>query len=173
MTASRRTSATPKPKRSRSARSWSWQHFVCSGRQLADLLSTCDRDIVLEVTEHTAIEDYHSFRNAVDALGPKVRLAVDDAGAGFASLRHILELRPAFVKLDRGLIEGIDVDEARRALVAGMQHFANGTQCRLVAEGIETVFERASLRDLGVALGQGYVLGRPTGIDQLVGKEAA
>jgi len=55
------------------------------------------------------------------ALGPKVKLAVDDAGAGFASLRHILELRPAFVKLDRWLVAGLDSDDARQAMIVGLR----------------------------------------------------
>jgi EAL domain-containing protein (putative c-di-GMP-specific phosphodiesterase class I) len=135
---------------------------------LAALVSPCSRPIVLEVTEHAAIADYIEFRQAVARLGPCVRIAVDDAGAGFSSLRHILEVRPAFVKLDRALIAGLDADEARRALVAGLRHFANGARCRLIAEGVETVDELAALRQLDVALGQGYLLGRPTeiGVDQ-------
>ena len=105
--------------------------------------------------------DYAAFREAVQTLGPKVRLAVDDAGAGFASLRHILELRPAFVKLDRWLVSRIEGDEARQAMIVGLIHFARATGCRLIAEGIETENELAMLRSLGIGLGQGYLLGRP------------
>ena len=95
---------------------------------MAELVFRSERALVLEVTEHAAVMDYEEFRNAIHRLGPTVRLAIDDAGAGFASLRHILELRPAFVKLDRSLVAGIDHDEARQALVAGMVHFAQQTQ---------------------------------------------
>ncbi len=91
-------------------------------------------------------------------------LAIDDAGAGFSSLRHILELRPAYVKLDRSLVPDVDRDPARQALVAGMQHFAAATDCRLIAEGIETEAESATLAGLGVTLGQGFHLGRPATI---------
>jgi PAS domain S-box-containing protein len=142
--------------------------LVLAGADLRDLLAGSERDIVLEVTEHAAIDDYVAFRAAVAALGPKVRIAVDDAGAGFASLRHILELRPAFVKLDRALIAGIDTDEARQALVAGMHHFAGGARCSLIAEGVETAFELAALRELDVILGQGYLLGRPSSISEVL-----
>ena len=142
--------------------------LVMSPPDLAVLLREFRRDVVLEVTEHAAVDDYAAFRAAVARLGPSVRIAVDDAGAGFASLRHILELRPAFVKLDRALISGIDTDNARRALVAGMQHFAAGARCRLIAEGVETVFERGALRELEIGLGQGYLLGHPAPIGNIV-----
>ena len=92
---------------------------------------------------------------------PHVRLAVDDAGAGFASLRHILELRPDFVKLDIGLVRGVNADPARAAMVAGVCHFASVTGTRLIAEGVETQAEADSLRVLGVELAQGYLFGRP------------
>ena len=95
-------------------------------------------------------------------LAARVRLAVDDAGAGFASLRHILELDPAFVKLDISLIRGIDRDPAKQALVAGMRHFARTTKRRLIAEGVETEAEARTLAELDVRLVQGYLI-RPTG----------
>jgi EAL domain-containing protein (putative c-di-GMP-specific phosphodiesterase class I) len=94
-------------------------------------------------------------------LGRPVRLAVDDAGAGFASLRHILELDPAFVKLDLSLIRDIDHDPAKQALVAGMRHFARTTKRRLIAEGVETAAEAATLTELDIRLGQGYRFGHP------------
>ena len=92
-------------------------------------------------------------------------LAVDDAGAGFSSLLHVLELHPAFVKLDRSLVAGIESDEARHAMVVGLNHFARATGCRLIAEGIETDSELAVLRALDIPLGQGYLLGRPLPVD--------
>ena len=97
----------------------------------------------------------------LERLGPAVKLAVDDAGAGYASLRHILELNPAVVKLDRVLVSGLDADEARRALIAGIRHFTQLAGCELIAEGIETTAELEALRAIGVTLGQGYLLGRP------------
>jgi PAS domain S-box-containing protein len=135
--------------------------LILAGEPLRSLLGGSRRRLVLEVTEHTAIADYPAFRSAADAYGPKVDLAVDDAGAGFASLRHILELRPAFVKLDRWLIAGLEGDDARQAMVVGLVHFARSTGCRLIAEGIETESELAVLGSLNIRLGQGYLLGRP------------
>jgi EAL domain-containing protein (putative c-di-GMP-specific phosphodiesterase class I) len=120
-----------------------------------------DRSIVLEITEHVAIEDYSRFRAAVETLGPSVGFAVDDAGAGYASFRHILELRPDYVKLDIGLVREIDHDDVRQALVAGIVYFAERTRCRLIAEGVETPGERDRLQRLGVEYGQGFLLARP------------
>jgi len=119
------------------------------------------RSIVLEITEHVAIEDYARFRRAVETLGSSVGFAVDDAGSGYASFRHILELRPDYVKLDIGLVQEIDRDDVRQALVAGIVYFAERTGCRLIAEGVETEGERERLQRLGVGYGQGYLLARP------------
>jgi PAS domain S-box-containing protein len=135
--------------------------LILAGGDLEPLLLGHDRSLVLEVTEHTPISDYGAFRSSLARLGPNVQLAVDDAGAGFASLRHILELGPAFVKLDRWLIAGLETDEARQSMIVGLHHFAQATGSRLIAEGIETEPERAALRALGVDLGQGYLLGLP------------
>ena len=132
-----------------------------TGVAVAELARACDRRIVLEITEHDPIEDYAALLSAVADLGVEVQLSVDDAGAGYASLQHILALRPSFVKLDQSWIAGIDRDPARQALVAGLHHFADSTSCRLIAEGIETEAERATLHTLGVELGQGFLLGRP------------
>ena len=128
---------------------------------LRALLAGRERPIVLEVTEHVEIDDYPALRASLAELGPTIRLAVDDAGAGYASLRHILELAPDFVKLDIGLIRGIDADPARQALIAGMGYFAVKRKLRLIAEGIETSAELEALRGLAVGSGQGFLLGRP------------
>jgi EAL domain-containing protein (putative c-di-GMP-specific phosphodiesterase class I) len=134
---------------------------ILAGEPLRSLMASYPGQLVLEVTEHEVISDYVAFRQAVAALGPGVQIAVDDAGAGFASLRHIVELRPQFVKIDRSLVAGIDTDPARQALLAGLRHFADSQECSLVAEGIETERELATLVALGVRSGQGYLLGRP------------
>lgn len=134
--------------------------LIVSG-DLAPLLAGSGRTIALEITEHVLVEDYAELRAALTALGPDVRLAVDDAGAGYASLRHILELAPNYVKLDLGLVRGIDTDPARQALIAGMTYFAVKRKVRLVAEGIETTAELETLRELAIPYGQGYLLGRP------------
>lgn len=135
--------------------------LILARETLGRVLACPGFDVVLEVTEHERVADYAKLRAAVRDLEVPVRIAVDDAGAGFASLRHILELRPEVVKLDRALVAGIDLDPARQALVAGMVHFADGIGALLVGEGIETEGERETLRRLGTHAGQGYLLGRP------------
>lgn len=90
-----------------------------------------------------------------------MRLAVDDAGAGFASLQHILNLRPDIIRLDISLTRGIDDDPARRALATALLAFAAEISAEIVAEGIETSAETATLRALGPRYGQGCCLGRP------------
>jgi EAL domain-containing protein (putative c-di-GMP-specific phosphodiesterase class I)/DNA-binding response OmpR family regulator len=134
--------------------------LVSSAAQLAPLLARANRQIVIEVTEHAQIDDYDTFRSAVRGLG-NVQLAVDDAGAGYASLRHILELWPTYAKLDISLVRGIDGDPQRQALAAGLAHFAARGGCQLIAEGVERQAEARALEDLGVELGQGYLFGRP------------
>jgi EAL domain-containing protein (putative c-di-GMP-specific phosphodiesterase class I) len=128
---------------------------------LLDVLSDLDRPVVLEVTEHTEIKDYGRLAQALDSVRPIAGLAVDDAGAGYAGLRHILELRPQYVKLDISLVRNVDADPARQAMVTGMAFFAENAGCALIAEGIETVNELTALRLLGVQYGQGFYLGKP------------
>jgi EAL domain-containing protein (putative c-di-GMP-specific phosphodiesterase class I)/CheY-like chemotaxis protein len=118
--------------------------------------------VVVELTEHTRIEDYEASMPAFERLRSSgIRIAVDDAGAGYAGLQHILRLRPDIVKLDQGLTGGIDTDAAKRALVGSLVSFALEIGAVLVAEGIETPQQLSVLRDLGVPWGQGYFLGRP------------
>jgi EAL domain-containing protein (putative c-di-GMP-specific phosphodiesterase class I) len=142
-------------------------HLNASPAVLADpslireLFARADRSIVLEVTEHEVIHDYAAFRDLVAAIGGNIRIAVDDAGAGVANFAHIVELHPDLVKIDIGLVRGVNVDPGRQALVIAMGHFARASGCHVIAEGIETQEEAAMLRSLGVELGQGYLFGAP------------
>lgn len=135
--------------------------FVIGHGSVTELVARASRPIVLEITEREPIEDYAAFREAIAGLQVACDWAVDDAGAGYASLRHIIELRPRYVKLDRGLIAGINADPIRQALVAGMLHFAGSIGVEIIAEGVETEAERLTLQQLGVGLGQGFLFGRP------------
>jgi EAL domain-containing protein (putative c-di-GMP-specific phosphodiesterase class I)/DNA-binding NarL/FixJ family response regulator len=138
--------------------------FVLEEHTLRRLLSEANRSVVLELTEHDRIDDYKQFRGAVGRLGPPLKLSVDDAGSGFASLRHVLALEPNYIKLDRTWVKGVQADRARQALLAGLHHFATETGCPLIAEGVETEAELDTLRKLDVELGQGYYLGRPAAV---------
>ena len=132
----------------------------------AEVVAAVSRQLVIEVTEHAQIKNYPAIRRALSEID-HCQLAVDDAGAGYTSLSHILELQPDFVKLDISLVRDIDTDPARQAMIAGMCHFAAQSGTTLIAEGIETEAEAKMLRELGVPLGeggmlgQGYFFGRP------------
>ncbi|MGD0863441.1 MAG: EAL domain-containing protein, partial [Candidatus Limnocylindrales bacterium] len=134
---------------------------LAMARRLGELLAHATRPIVLEVTEHAPVNDYAALRASIDRLHPAVRVAVDDTGSGVANFGHLVELRPAFVKLDVGLVRGIDTDRARQALMVGLLHFARESASQTIAEGVETAAELDALRKLGVPLAQGYLLGRP------------
>lgn len=118
--------------------------------------------IILEITEHDAVSHYEPLLKELEPLRQRgLQLAVDDAGAGHSSLHHILKLQPDYIKLDMKLSRSIDVDPSRRALAAALVHFAREIGCQLVAEGIETAAELATLRNLGVKIVQGYLMARP------------
>ncbi|MEX0659479.1 MAG: EAL domain-containing protein, partial [Egibacteraceae bacterium] len=124
--------------------------------------------LVLELTEHAAIHDYQRLRDVLAPLRARgMRLAVDDAGAGFASLRHILLLDADLIKIDITLIRDLHVDRARRAMTSALITFATETRAMVIAEGIEQADELASLRALGAAFGQGYLIARPASLDEL------
>ncbi|MGH2381682.1 MAG: EAL domain-containing protein [Candidatus Limnocylindria bacterium] len=137
------------------------------------LLGMRGRPIVVEVTERLPIDDYDAVRAALNELAGSIEVAVDDAGAGFASLRHILELRPRYVKLDMQLVRGVDTDPARQALIAGMVYFARQSGCLLIGEGVESEQERATLRRLGVPFGQGFHWGHPAPAEAIAHAERA
>jgi EAL domain-containing protein (putative c-di-GMP-specific phosphodiesterase class I) len=118
--------------------------------------------LVLEITEHVPIDDYEELLSALRPLRERgVRIAIDDAGAGYSSFRHILLIKPDVIKLDISITRGIDQDPARRALASALISFAAEIDASLVAEGVETVAELNTLRGLGVTLGQGYLFARP------------
>jgi EAL domain-containing protein (putative c-di-GMP-specific phosphodiesterase class I)/GGDEF domain-containing protein len=129
---------------------------------LADAAITPDR-IVLEITERTAIVDFVSFRSTLEylrALGFAV--AVDDAGAGYGSLQVLAEVRPEWLKIDMSLVRGCDTDEVRRQLIASIVTFSAQMGVNLIAEGIETLEELETLKEAGVAYGQGFLFTVPT-----------
>lgn len=122
--------------------------------------------IVFEVTEHDVVEEYDKLAAAIEPLRRSgAKLAVDDAGAGYASFRHILNLRPDYIKLDISLTREIEKDASRRALAAAITSFASSTGSIVVAEGIETEKELQVFRQLGVGKAQGYFFGKPAGLE--------
>jgi diguanylate cyclase len=120
------------------------------------------RDLVLEITEEALVRDYGALRRAVGPLLERgMRVAVDDMGAGYAGLRHAIDLHPAYLKLDRALVRGVDRDPKRAALVDALLRYAEHAGSHIVAEGVETEGELATLRRLGVPYAQGFLLARP------------
>jgi EAL domain-containing protein (putative c-di-GMP-specific phosphodiesterase class I)/AmiR/NasT family two-component response regulator len=118
--------------------------------------------VVLEVTEHQPVDQYDQLVGALAPLRARgIRLAVDDAGAGFASLRHVVRLGPDFIKLDIALTRDIATDQAQRALASALIAFADEIGATIIAEGVETQAQLDTLLRIGITLGQGYYLSRP------------
>ncbi|WP_448610941.1 sensor domain-containing phosphodiesterase [Geodermatophilus sp. URMC 60] len=129
----------------------------------AELLARLPLDrVVLELTEHDAVEDYDALSAALAPFrAAGLRLAIDDVGAGFSSLRHIVVTAPDVIKLDRSIATGVATDRVLTTLVGSLVTFAHGSGARVVAEGVETADDAAALRALGVDHGQGWHFGRP------------
>ena len=130
--------------------------------RLSGIVGRADRPVMLELTERDPVLDYGALRLALGRLGSVDHLAIDDVGNGYATLAHVLELRPDVLKLDRSWVRDLPTDPARRSLLGALRKFAGETGAELLAEGIETDEELATVRALGIRLGQGYLLGRPS-----------
>jgi EAL domain-containing protein (putative c-di-GMP-specific phosphodiesterase class I) len=129
-------------------------------RKLLENFNLQPRDLVLEISESESIENFGVFRevaNSCRELG--IRIAIDDAGTGYASLEAIMEISPDFIKTDMVLVRGIDQDRSRQEIVRAMGAIAESIGAEVVAEGIETEGEIHALRGLGVRFGQGFFFG--------------
>jgi EAL domain-containing protein (putative c-di-GMP-specific phosphodiesterase class I)/putative methionine-R-sulfoxide reductase with GAF domain len=126
------------------------------------LLDDLPDRLVIELTEQEAVSDYYRLRLDLEPwLSRGIRVAIDDTGAGYSSLRHVIELTPDFLKLDRELVRDLDTDRSRRALIRAMAAFASEVGTTVIAEGVETQSELDVLAEAGVPLVQGYLLARP------------
>ena len=135
---------------------------VATTSEFAELVEPVAERLIIELTEHEPVVDYPSLAATLARLRERgATIAVDDVGAGFASLRHILRLDPDIVKLDLSLTHEIETDPGRRALTAALIDFADRIGATIAAEGIETESELELLRGLGIDQGQGYYLGYP------------
>ena len=120
------------------------------------------RGLVIEITEQSPVEDYDALAEALAPLrAGGASIAIDDAGAGYSSMRHIVALEPEFVKLDRSLVTGVDSDARKTAAISALGAFAGELDAWVVAEGIETPTELGVLAELKLPLAQGFLLGRP------------
>ncbi|HEY7666755.1 MAG TPA: EAL domain-containing protein [Actinomycetota bacterium] len=137
-------------------------HRAAMSGELLDAFGVDAHRIVVEITEHEAVEDYERLTSALERLrAAGVRVAIDDAGAGFASLRHTLRLRPDIVKIDIGIVRDVDRDRGKRALASALARFAGEMGMAVVAEGIESQAELDTLLELDVVMGQGFHLAEP------------
>lgn len=117
--------------------------------------------LVLEITEHAIVRDYIDLTRALEPLRNRALIAIDDAGAGYSGLRHILDIRPDLIKLDLALTRGIDRDPARAALASALVRFGAEIGAGIVAEGVETAAELEALEGLNIGSAQGYFLQKP------------
>jgi EAL domain-containing protein (putative c-di-GMP-specific phosphodiesterase class I)/ActR/RegA family two-component response regulator len=138
-------------------------HRAAESEGLLELLDAVEADrVVVELTEHEAVEDYDRLMAAVARVRDRgTRVAIDDAGAGFASLRHILRIEPDIIKLDISLTRDVHAHRPQRALAAALVSFADELGMSVIAEGVERQEEQDTLIELGVRLGQGHFMGRP------------
>jgi EAL domain-containing protein (putative c-di-GMP-specific phosphodiesterase class I) len=121
------------------------------------------RDVVFEISEQESIENYQIFREARDAYGQLgFQFALDDTGAGYASLEAVMELSPEFIKVDRSFVRGLDEDEGRQAMLRAFQEVADSVNARIIGEGLDRLEELQTLAELGISFGQGWVFGKPT-----------
>lgn len=119
------------------------------------------RGVVVELTEQRRFDEREVQAELTALRAAGAFIAIDDTGSGYAGLHRLLVVRPHFIKIDRGLVAGVDQDEGKRALIEMLGIFGNRVDAWLLAEGIETPEELEALMQLGVPLGQGYLLGRP------------
>jgi len=119
-------------------------------------------DVVFEISEQESIENYDIFREARDNYGKLgFQFALDDTGAGYASLEAVLELAPEFIKVDRAFVRGIDQDSARQNMVRAFQAIARDMNSRIIGEGLDTLEELRTLGQMGIPFGQGWLFGKP------------
>jgi EAL domain-containing protein (putative c-di-GMP-specific phosphodiesterase class I) len=119
-------------------------------------------DVVFEISEQESIDNYAIFREARDDYGKLgFQFALDDTGAGYASLEAVLELTPEFIKVDRAFVHGIDQDAARQNMLRAFQTIASDMNARIIGEGLDTLEELRMLGELGIQFGQGWLFGKP------------
>jgi EAL domain-containing protein (putative c-di-GMP-specific phosphodiesterase class I) len=122
-----------------------------------------DADVYLEITESVPLTHFGLCMSVLRDVRSRARihLVVDDLGAGYSNLKSIADLEPNLVKLDRGLIEGLDRNVRQQRLVSGVVRLCKDLGAYVVGEGIETQPELRALLDTGAQFGQGFLLARP------------
>ncbi|HYI13313.1 MAG TPA: EAL domain-containing response regulator [Thermoanaerobaculia bacterium] len=149
-------------------------HFIQQiqhrGTDVFEPFFQCNRQVVIEVTERSAIRDYRTFRRTLHELKKMgFKIAIDDCGSGYATLEAVAELQPDYLKVGHSLFHGVENDPIRRRLVELVARCADTIGARTIAEAIETEEQLRVCRDLGITEGQGYLLARPAPWEELVG----
>jgi diguanylate cyclase (GGDEF)-like protein len=131
-------------------------------REILDKYQMDATNVIFEITEKTAVEDYRNFRKVLDNYTSQgYKIAIDDTGSGYSGLRLLAQTNPHYIKVDMELVRNIDKDGLKQAMMRALYDFAVITNSKIIAEGIETEDELATLIDIGVPYGQGYVLQKP------------
>jgi EAL domain-containing protein (putative c-di-GMP-specific phosphodiesterase class I) len=119
-------------------------------------------DVVLEISEQESIGNFAIFREVRDYYGKLgFQIAVDDTGAGYASLEAVVELSPDFIKVDRAFVAGINEDQARQEVLRALQSVARQIGAQIIGEGLDKLEELETLQTLGIPYGQGWLFGKP------------
>jgi EAL domain-containing protein (putative c-di-GMP-specific phosphodiesterase class I) len=143
--------------------------LLLDGRLERELEGPLATRLVLEITEHETVKEYARLVTALEPLRRLgVRVAIDDAGAGYSTFRHIVKMIPDIIKLDLKLTRDIDHDPARRALASALIGYAREADAEIIAEGVETKAELDTLRGLGITKAQGYYFGKPMSLNAAV-----
>ncbi|MEA2421532.1 MAG: hypothetical protein QOF55_631, partial [Thermoleophilaceae bacterium] len=139
-----------------------WPESIFSDRFASVMAGVEAESVVVELTEHAPVQDYDRLTHAIGALRDSgFRVSVDDVGAGYSSLRHLLNVRPDVLKIDISLCRFIGSDRARQVLAGAVASLGRELGATVMAEGIETSAELQAVRDLGIDAAQGHYLGRP------------
>jgi EAL domain-containing protein (putative c-di-GMP-specific phosphodiesterase class I) len=149
-------------------------HFIQQlqhrGTDVFEPFFSCNRQVVIEVTERSAIRDYRTFRRTLHDLKKMgFKIAIDDCGSGYATLEAVAELQPDYLKVGHSLFHGVEKDPIRRRLVELVARCADTIGASTIAEAIETEEQLAVCRELGIAEGQGYLLARPAPWESFAG----
>ncbi|MGB9808464.1 MAG: GGDEF domain-containing protein [Caldanaerobacter sp.] len=138
------------------------EHFIKgTTREVLQFYGISPANLIFEVTEKTAIKDYKAFKRVIENYKSQgYKIAIDDVGAGYSGLSAIAQIKPYYVKIDMSLIN--DKDNFKKAIVKALMEFAVNTNIKLIAEGIETIDELFTVIEIGIPLGQGFLLGKPS-----------
>ena len=139
------------------------RHPVFLDERNLNALNRGHTDIVIEVSEKEMVGDYSSFRDILAIVRKaKLKIAIDDAGSGYSGLEAILYIRPDYIKVADSLVRQLETDPIKREIISSLASIGRQIRATLIAEGIERAQEREALVQLGIPLGQGYLLGRPS-----------